>query len=51
MASHRHPVFGEVRVEHYDNAIKMGVHAARAMLGATEAYDDPHWFWSDQWDH
>ncbi len=51
VASHRHPVFGEVRVEHYDNAIKMGVHAARAMLGATEAYDDPHWFWSDQWDH
>ena len=51
VASHRHPVFGEVRVEHYDNAIKMGVHAARAMLGATQAYDDPHWFWSDQWDH
>ncbi len=51
VASHDHPVFGEVRVEHFDNAIKMGEHAARAMLGATEAFDDPHWFWSDQWQH
>jgi len=51
VASHDHPVFGTVRVEHFDNAIKSGEHAARAMLGATEAYDDPHWFWSDQWDH
>jgi 3-phenylpropionate/trans-cinnamate dioxygenase ferredoxin reductase subunit len=51
VASHRHPVFGDVRVEHFDNAIKMGVHAARAMLGSTEPFDDPHWFWSDQWDH
>ena len=51
VASHDHPVFGTVRVEHFDNAIKSGEHAARAMLGATDAYDDPHWFWSDQWDH
>jgi 3-phenylpropionate/trans-cinnamate dioxygenase ferredoxin reductase subunit len=51
VASHDHPVFGTVRVEHFDNAIKSGEHAARAMLGATAVYDDPHWFWSDQWDH
>jgi 3-phenylpropionate/trans-cinnamate dioxygenase ferredoxin reductase subunit len=51
VASHQHPVFGEVRVEHFDNAIRMGVHAARGMLGGTEAFDDPHWFWSDQWEH
>ena len=51
VASHDHPVFGTVRVEHFDNAIKSGEHAARAMLGATDVYDDPHWFWSDQWDH
>jgi 3-phenylpropionate/trans-cinnamate dioxygenase ferredoxin reductase subunit len=51
VASHQHPLFGEVRVEHFDNAIKMGVHAARGMLGASEAFDDPHWFWSDQWEH
>ena len=51
VASHQHPVFGEVRVEHFDNAIKMGVHAAHGMLGATRDFDDPHWFWSDQWEH
>ena len=27
VASHAHPVFGRVRVEHFDNAIKMGEHA------------------------
>jgi 3-phenylpropionate/trans-cinnamate dioxygenase ferredoxin reductase subunit len=50
VARHHHPVFGPIRVEHYDNAVKMGEHAAHAMLGATEVFDDPHWFWSDQYD-
>jgi 3-phenylpropionate/trans-cinnamate dioxygenase ferredoxin reductase subunit len=39
-----------MRVEHYDNAIKMGEHAADAMLGSAGVFDDPHWFWSDQYD-
>jgi 3-phenylpropionate/trans-cinnamate dioxygenase ferredoxin reductase component len=47
---HDHPVFGPIRVEHYDNAIKSGEHTARGMLGSTEVFDDPHWFWSDQYD-
>ena len=51
VATHDHPVFGPVRVEHFDNAIKMGEHAARAMLGSTEPFEDPHWFWSDQYEH
>jgi 3-phenylpropionate/trans-cinnamate dioxygenase ferredoxin reductase subunit len=51
VASHAHPVLGRVRVEHFDNAIKMGAHAARAMLGSPAAFDDPHWFWSDQYEH
>jgi 3-phenylpropionate/trans-cinnamate dioxygenase ferredoxin reductase subunit len=50
VALHDHPVFGRIRVEHFDNAIKMGVAAARNMLGAGEVFDDPHWFWSDQYD-
>lgn len=50
VADHDHPVFGRIRVEHYDNAIKMGVAAARNMLGAGVAFDDAHWFWSDQYD-
>ena len=51
VATHDHPIFGPVRVEHFDNAIKMGEHAAHAMLGSTAAFDDPHWFWSDQFEH
>jgi 3-phenylpropionate/trans-cinnamate dioxygenase ferredoxin reductase subunit len=50
VARHEHPVFGPIRVEHYDNAIKMGAAAARGMLGAGEVFADPHWFWSDQYD-
>lgn len=50
VASHDHPIFGRIRVEHFDNALKMGAHAARAMLGSEEPFDDPHWFWSDQYD-
>ncbi len=50
VARHDHPVFGPTRVEHFDNAIKMGETAARNMLGAGETFDDPHWFWSDQYD-
>jgi 3-phenylpropionate/trans-cinnamate dioxygenase ferredoxin reductase subunit len=50
VALHDHPVFGPIRVEHYDNAVKMGEHSAHAMLGSAEAFDDSHWFWSDQYD-
>lgn len=50
VARHDHPVFGPIRVEHFDNALKMGEAAARNMLGAEEVFDDPHWFWSDQYD-
>jgi 3-phenylpropionate/trans-cinnamate dioxygenase ferredoxin reductase component len=47
-----HPGHGaHLRVEHYDNAIKQGTAAAAAMLGDGEPYTDPHWFWSDQFQH
>ncbi len=48
---HDHPVFGRIRVEHFDNAVKMGRHVAGSALGGTEPFDDPHWFWSDQYEH
>jgi 3-phenylpropionate/trans-cinnamate dioxygenase ferredoxin reductase subunit len=51
VANHLHPVFGRVRVEHYNNAEKQGRAAARSMLGATEPYDYIHTFWSDQYEH
>jgi 3-phenylpropionate/trans-cinnamate dioxygenase ferredoxin reductase subunit len=52
VANHFCPVFGRhIRVEHFDNAIKHGSAAAHSMMGGTEAYADPHWFWSDQFEH
>jgi len=50
IASHDHPIFGRIRTEHFDNAIKSGEAVARNMLGAAAPFDDPHWFWSDQYD-
>jgi 3-phenylpropionate/trans-cinnamate dioxygenase ferredoxin reductase component len=50
VAKHDHPVFGSIRVEHFDNAMKMGEHVARNLLGAGAVFDDAHWFWSDQYD-
>ena len=51
VANHWHPLFEQhIRVEHWDNALKQGAAAARAMMGKEEPFDDPHWFWSDQYD-
>jgi 3-phenylpropionate/trans-cinnamate dioxygenase ferredoxin reductase subunit len=50
VASHDHPIFGRLRVEHFDNAIRMGETAARNMLDRGIVHDDPHWFWSEQYD-
>jgi 3-phenylpropionate/trans-cinnamate dioxygenase ferredoxin reductase subunit len=52
VADHFHPVFGRrIRVEHFDNAIKHGSNAARNMVGRKAPFEDPHWFWSDQYDY
>ena len=51
VANQRHPIFGRVRVEHYNNAERHGRAAARSMLGATDVYDDLLSFWSDQYEH
>jgi 3-phenylpropionate/trans-cinnamate dioxygenase ferredoxin reductase component len=49
VANHYHPIFGErMRVEHFDNANRQASVAVSNMLGRAVAYDDPHWFWSDQ---
>jgi 3-phenylpropionate/trans-cinnamate dioxygenase ferredoxin reductase component len=51
VANHYHPVFDrQMRVEHWHNAVKQGAAAARNMLGKRVAYDEVHWFWSDQYD-
>jgi 3-phenylpropionate/trans-cinnamate dioxygenase ferredoxin reductase subunit len=51
VANHLHPLFGRVRVEHYNNAEKHGAAAARSMLGSDAPYDYVHTFWSDQYEH
>jgi 3-phenylpropionate/trans-cinnamate dioxygenase ferredoxin reductase subunit len=51
VANHLHPLFGRLRVEHWNNGYQQGRAAARAMLGGPEPYDYLHSFWSDQYDH
>ncbi|NMH97003.1 FAD-dependent oxidoreductase [Pseudonocardia acidicola] len=51
VAAHEHPRYGRLRVEHHDSAVRQGAVAARNMLGAGVVFDDPHWFWSDQYEH
>ena len=51
VASILHPLFGRVRVEHYNNAEKQGAAAARSMLGSDAPYDYLYSFWSDQYEH
>ena len=51
VANHLHPLFGRIRVEHFNNAEKQGAAAARSMLGSAALYDYLHSFWSDQYEH
>lgn len=51
VANHYHPLYGtRVRAEHFENASRQAAAAAGAMLGRAVPYDQPHWFWSDQYD-
>lgn len=50
IANHDHPTLGRLRVEHWNNAIEQGQHAARAMLGDDTAYTELPYFFSDQFD-
>jgi len=51
VANHLHPLFGRLRVEHWNNGQRQGRAAARAMLDGPEPYDYLHSFWSDQYEH
>lgn len=45
------PLFGRrLHVEHFDNAVRQGRHAAVNMLGRQEAGRESLWFWSDQYE-
>jgi NADPH-dependent 2,4-dienoyl-CoA reductase/sulfur reductase-like enzyme len=50
-ANHDHPGLGRrIRVEHWDNAIEQGKHAARTMLGDHLPYTRQPYFFTDQYD-
>ena len=51
VTNHLHPIFGRLRVEHWNNGYQQGRAAARSMLGREEPYDYVHSFWSDQYEH
>ena len=45
------PLYGaSIRVEHFQTAQRQGFAVGRAMAGATDAYSEIPWFWSDQYD-
>jgi 3-phenylpropionate/trans-cinnamate dioxygenase ferredoxin reductase component len=60
VANARHPLYGQLRVEHWANALHQGPAAARNMLGGSDAgdrvldhpvaYDRIPYFYSDQYD-
>ncbi len=51
VANQLHPIFGRLRVEHWNNAYQQGRAAARSILGQEEPYAYVHSFWSDQYEH
>jgi 3-phenylpropionate/trans-cinnamate dioxygenase ferredoxin reductase subunit len=51
VTNHLHPIFGRLRVEHWNNGDRQGRAAARSMLGGEQPYDYIHSFWSDQYEH
>lgn len=51
VANMAHPIFGRVRVEHFNNAEKHGPAAALSMLGRGAPYAYNFSFWSDQYEH
>src|SRR2546428_247367 len=51
VTNHSHPIFGRLRVEHWNNGYQQGRAAARSLLGGEQPYDYIHSFWSDQYEH
>ena len=51
VANHMHPLFGRLRVEHWNHGDRHGRAAGRALLGDDAPYDYVHSFWSDQYEH
>jgi len=50
VTNHQHPVFGRIRVEHWNNGFNQGRAAALSLIDRGRPYDYIHSFWSDQYD-
>ncbi len=50
VANHDHPLWGRLRVEHWDNAVAQGRHVARSLLGNETPYTAHPYFFTDQYD-
>jgi len=50
VTNHLHPIFGRVRVEHWNNGLHQGRAAALSLLDAGADYDYLHSFWSEQYE-
>jgi 3-phenylpropionate/trans-cinnamate dioxygenase ferredoxin reductase component len=50
VASHAHPVYGRVRVEHVDVAQRQAAAIAATVAGRPATAGDAHWFWTDQYE-
>ena len=51
VTNHAHPIFGRLRVEHWNNGFQQGRAVAHSLLGGEQPYDYVHSFWSDQYEH
>ncbi len=50
IANHDHPVFGRIRVEHWDTALQHGRYVAGVLLDDEQPYRRPPFFFTDQYD-
>jgi 3-phenylpropionate/trans-cinnamate dioxygenase ferredoxin reductase subunit len=50
IANHLHPLFGRIRVEHFNNGERQGRAAGASLLDRGGPYDYVHSFWSEQYD-
>jgi 3-phenylpropionate/trans-cinnamate dioxygenase ferredoxin reductase subunit len=50
VASHAHPLYGRVRVEHVDVAQRQAAAIAATIAGRPTTAGDAHWFWTDQYE-
>lgn len=46
-----HAKYGEIRIEHWTNAIEQGQHVAAAILGDVKPFATVPFVWSDQYEH